>query len=135
MKLSKLSRIPFSVLFLSALAACSGPFLLLPGSALVGPEASIETAKISGESALIELETRPADPYSVNLNAFFIGGAAYIDPAEDRQWYQYLVEDANVRVKFAGDGTVYTAVAVRETDPGVVDQFEADRIVMRLDPR
>ena len=130
-----LSKTTFVILLTLTLSACSGPFLLLPGSALDGPEASIERAETSGEGTLIELETRPADPYSVNLNAFFINGAVYIDPAEDRQWYQYLLEDANVRVKFAGDDTVYTAVAVRESDATVVGQFEADRVVMRLDPR
>ena len=117
------------------LCGCDGPFLVFPGGALKGSEASISSAVLNGDGAVIILETQPDAPYSVNLNSFFIDGSVYVDPAEDRTWYQHIQEDSRVRVKIEGDETIYTAIAVREADVSVVDQFEPDRIVIRLDPR
>ena len=96
---------------------------------------SISEALLEGDGAPIALETNPADPYSVHLNSFFINGAMYLDPALDRTWYQHMQADPNVRVKLSGDENLYTAIAVVETDEAVINQFEDDRIVIRLDPR
>ena len=122
----------FTLLFISG---CSGPFLVFPGGALDGPEQGIESASIVGDGALVQLETRPSDPYSVNLNGFYISGSVYLDPTNERTWYTHIMDDARVRIKFEGDETVYTAIAVVETNTDIINQFESDRIVIRLDPR
>ena len=117
------------------LAGCDGPFFYFAGGAFKGTEGRLTADAVPAESGLIQLETRPAEPYSVNLYMVVIDGAVYIDPAEDRTWYQNLKADPNVRVRFDGDDVIYPARAERVTDPALVAQFEPDRIVMRLVPR
>ncbi len=116
-------------------AGCSGPFLYLPGGALEGPERPWRDAVLPPEGGVIQLETNPADPYSVNINAVTIDGQLYIDPASDRQWYQHMVDDPRVRVRFDGGETVYTAQVLTDVAEDVRARFEADRIVLRLAPR
>ncbi len=117
------------------LTGCSGPTLMFAGGELSGSESSLKDATIPLEPVVIQLETRPSDPYSVNVGAVPIEQALYIDPAEERTWYRYITADGNVRVKLPNDEAVYTARAVRETDAEVLAQFEPDRIVLRLEAR
>lgn len=115
--------------------SCSGPFLAFPGGSLTGSEESLSAATFPSDGFVIQLETNPRDPYSVHVNAVVIDGALYVDPTEDRAWYQNMVQDKRVRLKITREGSVYTAHAIRERDPDVIEQFETDQIVMRLDPR
>lgn len=117
------------------LAGCSGPTLMFAGGALAGTETEFNEASIPTEPVVIQLETRPSDPYSVHVGAVPINQALYVDPAEERTWYQYITADENVRVKLPDDEAVYSARAVRETDAEVLAQFEPDRIVLRLEAR
>ena len=114
---------------------CSGPFWQFPGGALLGPEQELNSAQIPAEGGVMQLETNPDEPYSVNVGYVVIGGSAYIDPAESRRWYQNIKSNALVRVRFSGSDVVYTAVAVAEVDPEVLGRFEADRHVLRIAPR
>jgi len=118
------------------LLACSGPFLAFPGGALGG---DVETAPVSDwsfvDSAFMDLEVRPDDPYSVTVNYFVRDGRLYIDPAEGREWYRYLKEDPRVRVRFGFDDRVYPLKAVLVGKPGELEGFDPDRYVYRLDPR
>ena len=123
------------LLLLMVMAGCSGPTFVFAGGALAGEVAPFETQLAPSESGVIQLETRPADPYSVNVNMFVIDGAVYVDPAAERRWYQHMAENDLVRVKFAGSDAVYTARAYPETDPAVLAQFETGRKVMRIGPR
>ncbi|MCR9278785.1 MAG: hypothetical protein NXH85_12495 [Pseudomonadaceae bacterium] len=117
------------------LSACSGPTLMFAGGELAGSEGSLHEATIPAEPVVIQLETRPSDPYSVNVGAVPINQSLYIDPAEERTWFQHIAVDDKVRIRLPGDETIYTAQAVRETSDEVLAQFEPDRIVLRLDPR
>jgi len=81
----------------------------------------------------VELETRPDDPYSVELNYFVRDGRLYLDPAEGRTWLEHIRADPRVRVRF--DGRVYPLTAVLVGRPGELEGFDADRFVYRLDPR
>lgn len=118
------------------LASCSGPFLVFPGGALGGEVVSEPVDDWSFvDSAFIDLEVRPDDPYSVTLNYFVKEGKLYIDPAEDRDWYQYLKADDRVRVRFGFDDRVYPLKAVLVGKPGMIEGFDPDRFVYRLDPR
>ena len=98
------------VLGLSALSfgACSGPFLVFPGGRLGGTEVTEPVEDWSFvDSTFMDLELRPEDPYSVTLNYFVRDGKLYVDPAEDREWYQYLKADDRVRVRFGFGDRVY----------------------------
>ena len=113
---------------------CGGPFLVFPGGALRGDVVTQPVGDWSfADSWFVDLETRPSDPYSVELNYFVRDGRLYIDPAEGRKWFDYIREDPRVRVRFAGK--VYPASAVLVGRPGEVEGFQADRFVYRLDSR
>ncbi|MEM1232211.1 MAG: hypothetical protein AAGI15_16865 [Pseudomonadota bacterium] len=130
-----LSRPALACGLLLLLSACNGPLFMIPGGALKGPEASIRTAPIPADGDVIALETRPADPYSVYVNAVAIDGVLHIDPTAERGWYQHLVADGQVRVRLSSDDTIYTARAQPVTDEAVLARFEDDRIVFALVPR
>ncbi len=119
---------------LATLAACGGPFLVFPGGQLSG---EVVTEPVDDWSFLtasfIDLETRPADPYSVELNYVVRDGKLYIDPAEGRRWLDHIREDPRVRARF--DGRIYPLTAVLVGEPGELEGFDADRYVYRLDSR
>jgi hypothetical protein len=85
------------------------------------------------DDLFVELETRPEDPYSVELNYIVIDGRLYIDPAEGRTWLEHIRADPDVRVRF--DGRVYPMKAVLVGRPGELEGFDPDRYIYRLDPR
>ena len=111
-----------------------GPFLVFPGGELSG---EIVTEPVTDWSFLddrfIDLETRPDDPYSVELNYFVRDGQLFIDPAEGRRWLDHIRADARVRARFGSK--IYPLRAVLVGQPGELDGFDADRFVYRLDPR
>lgn len=115
--------------------ACGGgPFLVFPGGALRGEVVTEPVGDWSFvDAAFIELEVRPEDPYSVQLNYVVRDGQLYVDPAEGRKWFEYLRADPRVRVRF--DGKVYPLEAVLVGRPGELEGFDADRFIYRLDPR
>jgi hypothetical protein len=113
---------------------CGGPFLIFPGGGLSGEVASERVEDWSFvDDAFVDLETRPDDPYSVELNYVVRDGQLYIDPAEGRRWLEYIRADPNVRVRF-GD-RIYPLKAVLVGQPGELEGFDPDRYVYRLDPR
>ena len=105
------------LLVLSVLFAlgCGGPIVLLPGGELSGTAAEVPTSW--GLPEVVQLETRPSDPYSVNIWAVGIDGAAYVATSEDAKWNAFIAADARVRVGF--DEKLYELNALR-----VVDQAE-----------
>ncbi|MEM1433175.1 MAG: hypothetical protein AAGG11_03905 [Pseudomonadota bacterium] len=113
----------------------NGPLGPIPGGALAGAEAVYEPAVLAAEPGVIVLETNPDAPYSVKVNSVNVGGSLYIDPTAERTWYQNIAANPEVRFRFDGTDSIYPATAVRETDQAVVEKFEPDRIVLRLDPR
>ncbi len=133
---SKTLLVVFLGLSALLLEGCSGPFLVFPGGRLGGEEVTEPVEDWSFvDSMFMDLELRPDDPYSVTLNYFVRDGKLYIDPAEDREWYQYLKADDRVRVRFGFDDRVYPLRAVLVGEPGELEGFDSDRYVYRLDPR
>jgi hypothetical protein len=113
---------------------CGGPFFIIPGGELSGEVVTEPVDDWSFVSAsFVDLETRPSDPYSVELNYFVKEGKLYIDPAEGRGWLEHIREDPRVRVRFGG--RIYPLTAVLAGQPGELEGFDADRFVYRLDPR
>ncbi|MBW2291735.1 MAG: hypothetical protein JRG94_05430 [Deltaproteobacteria bacterium] len=114
--------------------ACGGPFLVFPGGQLSGEVVSEPISDWSFvDDRFIDIETRPGDPYSVELNYIVKDGKLYIDPAEGRSWLEHIREDPNLRVRFGG--RVYPVTAVLVGRPGELEGFDADRFIYRLDSR
>ncbi|MGH0028941.1 MAG: hypothetical protein ACQGVC_04060 [Myxococcota bacterium] len=105
---------------------------MLPGGALSGEVVREPVEDWSFvDDAFLDLEVRPSDPYSVELNYVVKDGQLFIDPAEGRTWFEYLRQDPRVRVRFGGK--VYPATAVLVGEPGEIEGFDSDRWVYRLD--
>ena len=133
MKIS--AKLLISVISLVLLSGCDGPFWQFPGGALAGTEQPLAGANIPAEGGVLQLETDPADPYSVNVGFRTINGSMYIDPAPERGWYQRIKADPAVRLRLEDDANVYLATAAVVTDAEILSQYEDDRIVLRLAPR
>ena len=123
-----------AIALLVAVLGCGGPVLIFPGGALSGEvvEEPVEDWSFVTD-AFVDLETRPSDPYSVELNYIVRDGKLYIDPAEGRSWLEHIRNDPRVRVRF-GD-KVYPLQAVLVGQPGELDGFDADRFIYRLESR
>ncbi len=121
-------------ILLATTLACGGPFLIFPGGELSG---EVVTEPIEDWSFLsdrfIDLETRPDDPYSVQLNYVVRDGRLYVDPAEGRRWLEHIRADPRVRARFSGK--IYPLNAVLVGRPGELEGFDQDRFIYRLDPR
>lgn len=122
----------FVLPLLVTLVACGGPLGIIPGGELSGTEASASSwSGVVSESGTLELETRPEDPYSVRIGFVLRDGKVYIDPAEERGWYQHLKANPSVRVRI--HERVYRARAVAVTDPAELEGFDPERRVQRLE--
>ena len=118
----------------AAAIACGGPFLVFPGGALSGEVVSEPVTDWSFlDDRFIDLEVRPSDPYSVELNYFVVERELFIDPAEGRKWLDYIRADPEVRARF--DGRIYPLTAVLRGEPGELSGFDADRFVYQLESR
>ena len=127
------NRVLVSLIVLLA-TACGGPFLVFPGGRLSGEVVSEPITDWSfADDRFIDIETRPGDPYSVELNYIVKDGHLFIDPAEDRDWLEHIRADPNLRVRFGGK--VYPVTAVLVGKPGELEGFDADRFIYRLDSR
>ena len=113
---------------------CGGPFLVFPGGELSGEvvDEPVEDWAQVADGSWLELETRPADPYSVHLNYFVRDGDLFIDPAEGRRWLDHIRADPRVRVRFGTQ--IYPLKAVLVGGPGEIEGFDPDRFIYRLDP-
>lgn len=125
----------FSALLLTFAAAlgvaCGGPMLVFPGGELRGEVVSEPVNDWSfATDRFVDLETRPDDPYSVELNYIVKDGKLYIDPKEGRSWFEHIRANPNVRVRF--DGKIYPAKAVLVGEPGELEGFDADRFIYQL---
>jgi hypothetical protein len=112
--------------------ACGGPMLMVPGGALRGEVVEAPVTDWSfADDRFVDLEVRPRDPYSVEVNYTVQNGRLYIDPAEGRRWLEYIREDPRVRVRF--DDKVYSARAVLVEDPQEKEGMDEDRVIYRLE--
>ena len=136
---------------LLGLTACSEPFIVFAGGELSGEEA-LPPADWSGLESVetIQIETRPDDPYSVNIWAAGIGHDLYIGTGPDgTRWSRHLQDDPRVRLRV--DHTIYPLLAHSVADPeerrrvadAYVDKYDLDAdenwvmeaIIFRLDRR
>ena len=139
-----------SILATLLLVGC-GPILLIPGGALSGGVAETPSDwDFTRDISTIQLESRPADPYSVNIWATGIGESLYLHAGANRaNWVEHIEADPRVRVQI--DGQIYELQATRVEDPAEFERFAeayfvkygtrprnenvAEVYVMRLDAR
>lgn len=103
---------------LALLAACGGPLGPIAGGRLRGAvvETPIDDWSFAAGHALLQIETRPPRPYSVNVGFAVAGGQLYLDigTAQDwHRWRQFVRRDPCVRVRLGE--RVYAARLVAVT--------------------
>ena len=132
---------------------CAEPLVGFAGGQLSGQTAPPpRNWSFSDEFETVQLETRPADPYSVNIWGMASGRNYFIASGKGMEaaWAQHIAEDPRVRLRI-GD-TVYELRAVRvdgkldrrrftalgrhkyDDFDSAFDEFET-AVVFRLDPR
>jgi hypothetical protein len=106
-----------------ALMGCGRPFVLLPGGALEGKVAPLpESWAFTDEIDTIQLETRPAEPYSVNIWVIALGEHLYVHAGANRStWVEAMETDPRVRLR-AGEN-IYELAAARVTDAAEFESF------------
>ena len=77
------SLMPRAVLLVALSLGCNGPLPFMSGGALSG-EVATTPAEWSAfpEFAVVQLETRPEDPYSVNIALTLVDGVLYINAGD-----------------------------------------------------
>jgi hypothetical protein len=90
-----------------------GPFLTVPGGKLDGvPAPAPDDWSLIAEVDTIQLETRPEDPYSVNIWVVGMGPALYVHAGANRStWVENMEVDPEVRLRV--EGTLYDLRASR----------------------
>jgi len=108
---------------LLGLVGCGGPVLVFPGGALEGPVAPApESFAFARDAGTVQLETRPEEPYSVNVNGTVVGEAFYVSAGGSAsRWVRHIQADPRVRVRIGG--TIYALRAERVTDAAELDAF------------
>lgn len=106
-----------------ALTACTGPFAWFAGGALEGKVAATpESWVFTDEVDTVQFETRPSDPYSVNIWATAVGPYLYVHAGATRAtWVEHMEKDPRVRIKI--EETIYELDAVRVEDQDEFDRF------------
>jgi hypothetical protein len=93
-----------------------GPLGPLPGGAFEGPVSSERNPDWSQVEEVIELEIRPAKPWSLSIWAAVVDGELYSPSAfgARRRWTAVALEDPRVRVRT--NGQIYERTLERITD-------------------
>jgi hypothetical protein len=117
------SILVFALMLCGSVAGCSGPLVLLPGGALEGPTAAVpDDWAFTDTVETVQLETRPADPYSVNIWVIALGENLYVHAGASRStWVENMEADPNVRLR-VGD-SVYELAATRVEGQDEFDRF------------
>src|SRR5262245_42129652 len=105
-------------------SGCScGPLLLLPGGKLDGPvKPAPASFALPGNRDTIQLETRPGDPYSVNVSGAVVDGKLYVSAGDTlSRWARNIEADPLVRARIEGD--VYELRARRVTERSELEAF------------
>jgi hypothetical protein len=112
-------RLAISLLLISfttALTGCAEPFIVLAGDELTGEisDPPVDWTELN-EEEIIQLETRPDDPYSVNIWMIGHGPDLYIATGDDpTNWSENIDQNPDVRVRIRG--TIYELEAHRVDD-------------------
>jgi hypothetical protein len=96
-----------------------GPLGPIPGGAFSGPTNPERNPDWSRVEEVIELEIRPARPWSLSIWAVVVDGELYSPSAfgERRRWPAVVLADPRVRVRT--NGQIYERNLERVTDPAL----------------
>lgn len=111
------------ILLICFLFVACGPFVLLPGGALDGVSSPSPTDWAwTDDVSTIQLETRPEDPYSVNIWIVADGEKLYVHAGANRSaWVENMQSNPAVRVKI-GD-KIFELRATRVEEQQEFDHF------------
>lgn len=112
-----------ALLLAATTAGCAGPCVLLPGGALEGPTTAAPGSwAFTDDVKTVQLETRPADPYSVNIWVIALGEHLYVHAGTNRStWVENIEADPGVRLRV--DDAIYELVASRVEGQEEFDRF------------
>ena len=113
-----------AVFFVAVGSGCSGPLVMLPGGELSGNVKPVPADwSFSDAFEDVQLETRPGDPYSVNVWGVGVGSQFFIASGRgmDSAWARHISEDPRVRVRIGED--LFELQAVRSEDAGDRERF------------
>jgi len=97
---------------------CGGPLVMIPGGKLSGTVQPVPSDwAFSDEFEDVQLETRPSNPYSVNIWGVADGDRFYIASGRglESTWAKHIEADSNVRLRIGEQ--LYELRAVRTDDP------------------
>jgi hypothetical protein len=114
-----------ALLLTGPITGCGSPFLLLPGGALEGTTAATPDGWSSTDAVkTVQLETLPANPYSVNIWVTAAGEHVYVHAGTSRStWVENIEADPNVRLRV--NDTIYELAAARVVVQEEFDRFSA----------
>jgi len=120
---ASLALLALTLALTTLLLGCGGPFVLLPGGALEGATEPLpESWAFTDAVDTVQLETRPAEPYSVNIWLTAAEGNLYVHAGAHRsRWVEHLKADPRVRVR-VGE-SIYELAAVRVREQPEFDRF------------
>ncbi len=109
----------------------------MAGGELSGTVADVPVPwEFAEESGLAQLETRPQDPYSINLAYVQMDGRLYIYAGDTRtSWVQHIEQNPLVRIRV--NNIIYPARAVRVNNDDEIVKFAAiwvSRSTFQRDP-
>ncbi|MGH0032638.1 MAG: DUF2255 family protein [Myxococcota bacterium] len=121
--MSHRSRRVFLCAALLLAVGCGRPFVLLPGGALEGTVTPVpESWAFTDDIDTIQLETRPADPYSVNIWVIALDDHLYVHAGANRAaWVENMESDPAVRIGI--DGAIYELASARVEGQDEFDRF------------
>ena len=114
------------VVTLANVIGCDGPFIMIPGGALAGTVEPVPGDwSFSDATDNVQLETRPNDPYSVNIWGVGVGDRFFIASGRgiEASWSQHIAEDPRVRLRI--ETAIYEMRAVPTQDPADREAFLA----------
>ena len=117
------TALALTVLLCSLLSGCSADFIPFSGGKLQGEEMEVPADwEMLRAIDVIELETNPAEPYSVKLWIIAIDSVLYIHAGANRAtWVEHIEVDSTVRLK-VGDA-IYQLSAARVGSQAEFDRF------------
>jgi len=101
------------VVALCSLLACD-PTVMIPGGRLSGETKPVPASwAFTEEVETVQLETRPEDPYSVNIWGVGVGDDFYVASGKaDNAWARHIASDDRVRLRI--EGSIYEMRAIRD---------------------
>jgi hypothetical protein len=142
-------RILIGIILATLLVSCGEPLSMFPGGQLSGEVHAAPPAWVDVPET-IQVETRPSDPYSINIWSVGIGQHLYIATSDSgTTWSDFIDADSNIRARVGSslhelNATSITDSAERSSVAAVyASKYELDKgdnwveagLIFRLDRR